>query len=295
MVLRTLVERHLKLFVRDRWAVFFSLLSILIVLMLFMLFLREAFVLDADIDGLDRLVHSWIISGVLMLSTVTVPLGFLGIMIRDIDSGTINDFLVAPIKRSHIVLSYLLAALLIGTAFSTFNLVIGQLYMFIRFGFLLAPLSWLWTLLVIVLATSLFASLFFFIVTYVKTPNAHGTMQTLVGTLIGFLVGLYVPLGNLGNVIRNILSALPTLQVASLFRIVYMADPLKDIPWKTLETIPGVPYFMRTRPAFEHFMGVKLELFGQTLSLGVLIVVVFAWVCLFTVLSTLRIARFKTG
>jgi multidrug/hemolysin transport system permease protein len=279
-----LVLRHITLYVRARWAVFFSFLSVLIILGLFMLFLRDSFGGDfGELPYADYVIHTWIFSGVLMVSTVTVPLGFYVVMIRDIELKTINDFYVAPIKRRNIVISYFIAALLIGSIFGLFNLVVGQLYIGFKFGLFLDFFTLLKLVLLVIFSSSLFSSLFFLALTYIKSSDAHGTLGTLIGTLIGFLTGLYIPIGVLGNTMRNILSLLPTMQMVSIFRIVYMEDSLD-------KAFVGAGAF---RIQMESFLGVSLELFNQVISPWLTMIILIIWTIIFLTLSIMRLNAFK--
>ena len=284
MVIKGLLKRHILLYIRDRWAIFFSFLSVLIILGLFMIFLRNSFGGDfGDLEHSEYLIHTWIFSGVLMVSTVTVPLGFLAVMVQDLELKIINDFYVAPIKRKSIVASYFLAAVIVGTVFSLFNLLIGQVYIGLKFGFFLEPLTILRLIGLIIFSSMLFSALFFYITSYIKTSNAHGTLGTLVGTLIGFLAGLYVPIGVLGQTLRNILSSLPTMQMASLFRIVYMEESLN-------KTFVGIDAF---RENMESFLGVSLEFSGNTVSPITTFIILSLWIVGLLLLSVRRLNTFK--
>ena len=124
----SLVKRHLLVFLRDKWSVFFSLLSVLIVILLYTLFLIKMHdtSLPEALQGTteaQHLTYTWLFSGVLMVSTVTVPLGFLGTMIRDRTERISNDFYVTPLKRLSITLSYLIAAFIITVMLALVNLI----------------------------------------------------------------------------------------------------------------------------------------------------------------------------
>jgi multidrug/hemolysin transport system permease protein len=116
----SLTYRNLKLFFRDKASVFFSLLSMLIIVMLYALFLGKIQVQNIEesvgkaIPGAERLVNSWIFAGILAVGTVTVSLGAYGTMVDDVHSGRIKDFFVSPIRRSQLVAGYMISAALIS-------------------------------------------------------------------------------------------------------------------------------------------------------------------------------------
>ena len=283
-LVKSLVRRHLIMYLRDRWAVFFSFLSVMIILGLFILFLRNAFGGEfAQLEHSDYVIHSWILAGVVMVGTVTIPLGFLSIMVRDFETKAINDFYVAPVKRHLIVLSYLLSAVVIGVILGIINLFVGLAYLWFRFDNIPNLLSLIQLIGLLILSTALFSSIFFYATSFIKTSNTHGSLSTLVGTLIGFLAGVYVVIGSLPSTTQTIMSALPTMQIASAFRIIYMRDAL-DLAFINH---PDMRIF------YEHLLGIKLEIGDITLTLLGLVVITGLWTTIFTVLSVLRSKSFK--
>ena len=56
------------------------------------------------------LVNSWIMAGLISVNTVTITLGTYGTIVNDIEYGTNKDFLSSPIKRSHVVLGYIISS-----------------------------------------------------------------------------------------------------------------------------------------------------------------------------------------
>jgi len=135
-ILFQLVGRNLKLYLRDKAAVFFSFLSVIIIVLLYVLFLgamqtdnlAEYF---GDIDGVDWLVSSWIMAGILTVSTVTVPLTSIGRLIQDRENKIIMDFYTSPINRKTLALSYLLSSWIIAFIMVVFNFIIGQIYVLV--------------------------------------------------------------------------------------------------------------------------------------------------------------------
>ena len=286
--MRSLITRHLKVYFRDRWAVFFSFLSVMIILVLFLVFLNMMQVNSLpeqlrDTNEGNYLVYAWILSGVLMVSTVTTPLGFLGLMVNDLEAKTIHDFYASPLSRSKVVASYLIGAIIVALTLSTFNLIIGLGVLYYVSGYLLPLLDILLVILAMTLTSLLFASLFYFIVSLLKTNQSHSTLSTLIGTLIGFFAGIYVPIGSFGRGLITFLSSLPFMQGAVLIRHIYMQHALDTV-------------FMNAeghRQAYERFFGLELILNNQMISLSWVIVILLAWTILFTGLSLFRVHRFK--
>ena len=95
-----LVRRNMLNYLRDKASVFFSFLSVIIILALYILFLGQMQV-DAinnafgEGDNNAWLVGSWIMAGILTVSTITVPLGAVGNLIDDRANKTLDDFYVS--------------------------------------------------------------------------------------------------------------------------------------------------------------------------------------------------------
>ena len=89
------VSRNLKVFFRDKTAVFFSLLAVLIVLGLYIFFLGDVWV-DSfpNIKGVKNLMNCWIIAELIGVTSVTANMGAFGTMIEDKSKNKIKDFYV---------------------------------------------------------------------------------------------------------------------------------------------------------------------------------------------------------
>ena len=93
--------RNLKLFFRDKMTVFFSLLGVLIIIGLYVLFLGDTITSGMqDIPNARFLMDSWIMAGVLAVTSITTTMGAFGIMVDDRHNNLIKDF--SEIGRAHV-------------------------------------------------------------------------------------------------------------------------------------------------------------------------------------------------
>ena len=286
--MNALIKRHLLTYLRDRWAVFFSFLSVLIILGLFVLFLRTMQVdsLPSHLRGSDEanyLVYSFILSGILVVSTVTIPLGFLHVFTKDTARQQINDFYVTPLERRRIVISYMFAGGTITFVLAMISFAISLAILVFATGYVLPLVNIVFVILLVMLSTLTFTAIFFYVTTYLKTLSAHGNLSTLVGTLIGFLAGLYVPIGAFSQTIRTILGLLPPMQIASLMRTVYMDDAIETV-------FSGGGDAMQS---YASFFGVDIAVFDQSLSPLLTLLIFVGYGVVFTVLSIIRLNHFK--
>jgi multidrug/hemolysin transport system permease protein len=255
MILK-LVERNLKRYLKDTMGVFFSFLSVIMVIIMYAVFLGDNTLNSVkasvgDIPYVDGMVMAWLMAGIVFISTVTVPISVLGLFSEDRSAKTLNDFYTSPISRSSFILSYLFSSLIITTMMSTLNFVFGQLYI-LTLGYGFIPLyDILLVLLVIILCSLTYSSLFFFLALIMKSSKAFGSLGGIVGTLIGFFGGIYVPIGVISTSIANLIHLLPFSYGVTLMRRVYMN-------WFMGHVFDGAPEGVRS--GFESFFGLTVEI-----------------------------------
>ncbi|MFA5409056.1 MAG: ABC transporter permease, partial [Bacilli bacterium] len=196
----SLTKRNLLLFFRNKSEVFFSFLSVIIILGLYVLFLSDLQVLNIEnevgkIAGVKALVNSWVMAGLIAVSTVTLSLGALGRMVADRQNNSLNDFLVAPVKREQIFLSYILSALIITMILSIMLIAIAQIYISSSGGQILSLIGILEVLGITFLCTLSSSLLMLFIISFIRNEQSYSLVSTIVGTLIGFVTGAYIPIG----------------------------------------------------------------------------------------------------
>ena len=235
-VVRGIVARNLRLFFRDRLNVFFSLLSGIILFVLYTLFLARlqadglaAQFPDATDDQIRAFVDSWMFSGIVLLTTVTSGLGAMSRLVEDSASGRFADFLVSPIRRGQLVLGYLISAFTIALIMTAVILVLSVLYLGVVDGLWLEPARIFASAAIMALCALAFTALAAFVVTYVRTTGAFSAFATVVGTALGFIAGAYIPIGSLPSTVGNVVNALPFSQGGMLLRREFTAQSLDDL------------------------------------------------------------------
>jgi multidrug/hemolysin transport system permease protein len=288
-ILFGLVKRNVRLYLRDKAAVFFSFLSIIIILLLYILFLGK---MQNDIVAENFgpnpnnawLTTSWIMAGILTVSTITVPLGAVGNLIDDRHNQILNDFYVSPINRNTLALSYLISAWVIGALMVTLNLVIGLGYVVLQGGDIPSVLQFLKLFGLMILSIMSFSSFFFYISLFMKSRNAYGTLSTLVGTFIGFLGGIYIPIGQLGENVQKVMNSIPVAHAVTIMRKVYMQGAIDAV-----FTGPAEPYYESYAKTFGltiYFGDYEMQGYQMILSLVLFMVVFYS-------LSVLRLSKNK--
>jgi multidrug/hemolysin transport system permease protein len=246
-----LAQRNLKIFFRQKSAVFFSFLGVLIIIGLYVLFLGDVWAdyIDVPIPETTTLMNNWIIAGIVSVTSITTTMGAFSIMVEDKVRKNSKDFYASPIKRSKILSGYILSAYIIGVMMSLFAFVLGEIYIVISGGTLLSLVSIVKVLGILLIAVMMSSALVFFIVSFFESNSAFSTASTILGTLVGFLTGIYLPIGTMPEPVQWLIKLFPVSHAGALLRQVMMETPIStsfaEIPDQYLsdfKTQMGITY-----------------------------------------------------
>lgn len=281
-----LAQRNFRLFFRDKSTVFFSLLAVFIIIGLYVLFLGDTIASDMkDIKDARFLMDSWIMGGLLAVTSVTTTMGAFGTMVEDRAKGTAKDFYASPLKRYQIAGGYVISSFMVGIIMCVITFILAEIYIVANGGELLPMLSIVKVLGLILLSVLSSSAMVFFLVSFFTSINAFATGSTVIGTLIGFLTGIYIPIGNLPDAVQLVVKIFPVTHAGVLFRQVFMDAPLQtafgDLPAKAGET-------------FKEELGVVLTFGDHTLQASTHILVLLGVTLLFFALAVWNISCKKS-
>lgn len=277
--------RNLRLFVRDKALVFFSFLSVIIILGLYVLFLGDIQVqnirsmIQMDIPEIDALVYAWMLPGLIAVASITLSLGNMGRLVDDAQGENLNDFLVSPLKRTQLILSYLISSIIITSFISVCMFALSIVIVKLKGGPWLNLEQILQSLGIIVLLIISSALLSLYIASWVKTQNTYGVVNSMVGTFIGFVTGAYMPMGIMPVFVQNMFNILPVSLGASLLRQVYLS-PILDTVFKNAP--------VEILSEYRYFQGVDLKVFGRILTPEFMYIGIFVSIVLLFILNFLR-------
>ncbi len=278
-------KRNLKLYLRDKGAVFFSLLAVFIVFGLYVLFLGDVYTADlGEIEGAEEIMNNWVMAGVLAITSMTTTLGMLQTVVKDKEDKIEKDFYASPVKRVKIAGGYVLSAYTVGFAMTLLAFLLAEIYIVAEGGEGIAA-SLLPALLLLIAFTVLMnTSISLFLVSLFKSVNAFTTANVIVGTLIGFLTGIYLPIGMLINAVQWIVKAFPVSHAALLFRNLMMQKPME----KAFEGAPKEVVL-----TVKENLGVLFLAGEKEMALWVSVFVMGATAVLFFTLASMRLAGKK--
>ena len=271
MVLLRLSKRNIKLYFKDKAAVFFSLLAPLIILMLFALFLgrlqtdslRDGFA-DVDPKLLSAIVNGWMISGVLSVGAITISLSCLSVMVMDSENKINYDFIAAPVKNRVIYASYFLGAFVAGTIMTLAILAVGLLYLVASGTFMLSFFDVLKIILNVILSCLSASVVMMFIVSLLKRMTQFGGLSGVISAVLGFFIGAYMPVGTFPKVIQYISLILPGSYSAGIFRSAFISEALNRLSVTAGDA--GSAYL-------SEFYGLKIDFFGAKIGEAAMLIV----------------------
>lgn len=283
-----LTRRDLRAYFKDKGTFFSSLMTPLILLLLYATFLanvfRESFVsaLPEGFSVNENLINATcggqLVASLLAVSCVTIAFCANLLMIGDKANESIKDLTVSPVRRSHIALSYFLATTLstliiagVTTGVSFLYLAVKGWYLSVGDVFcLLADI-----LLLTLFGTALSSCLHFFL----STNGQAAAVGTIVSAGYGFICGAYMPISTFSTGLQRVLSFLPGTYGTSLLKNHMMRGVFEEMATEGFppEVIDGI----RTS------IDCKLTFFGKVVPVPAMYAILGGSVLFFTGLFVL--------
>lgn len=292
MGLGSLIRRNCKLFFKDRGMFFTSLITPIILLVLYVTFLgnvyKEAFSstlatgVKVDESIINAIVGGQLVSSLLAVCCVTIAFCSNLLMVQDKITGAKSDITMAPVKPSVISMGYFFS-----TAISTFiicviAMVIGLVYLG-SVGWYLS-VSDVFSLIIDVILLILFGTALSSIISApLSTTGQSSAVGTIVSAGYGFICGAYMPISNFSDGLQKVLSFLPGTYGTSLLRNHALNGVFNEMsaigfPAKVLEEIKD------NIDCNLYFFGNKVETNKMYIILGSSVVVL---IILYVLLSSL--------
>lgn len=282
--LGVLVKRHMLMYLKDKQNVFFSLLSMIVILALNTVFLGDVNIkylqAFANIEKSQALyvTNSWLMAGIMIVNVMMISCSMIGIMIKDEEDHKLQGFLVAPLSRFKLVISYISAATITAFAFGIATFIFSQVYILGIGGNLLSPWRMLAVMGVLLINIVSSVSILFCITSFVHSMSSYGALTTVLGTLIGFIAAIYLPMGSLPGNVQTILKGFPILYGTAMMRELY--------------TVPAIDTVFKGAPAeaisgYKEYMGISIAWGDKHLGSEVSLLILLGSVIIFIILAGL--------
>jgi multidrug/hemolysin transport system permease protein len=238
MVLLELVKRNLKLYFKDKGLFFSSLITPIILLVLYATFLAKVYK-DSFMSNIpegvviqegiiNSVVASQLISSLLAVSCVTISFCSNLIMITDKANERIYDLTITPVRKSTLSLSYFISCTISTLLITLSTLLVSFIYLATQ-GFYLSGVDVIKIILDVIILTLFGSSLSCCINHFCKTNGAASAIGTLVSSIYGFICGAYMPLSQFSSGLQNVLCFLPGTYGTSLIKEHMIQGSLKEI------------------------------------------------------------------
>lgn len=288
---RGLTTRNTKVFLKDRMAVFLSMLTQIIILGLFLLFIKNSYVdginealgslkdkvSDADIA---TLVNSWMISGVIGTSVITSTLSALNVMVSDKQHRIDFDYNASSVKGAVVVMSYFSGAVLCSLITSFVLLAAGLAFIAGTGVFLLTVTDVLMLIGLVLLGSVSSTIILMTIIGFFKKDSTYSAFSVLVSTLVGFIVGAYFPVSQLGETTQTIVNLVPGAQITGMIRNILVSPAIDHID----DALGGMDQGAFREAASKMFC-IKLNIFGTEVDTGFMLLYSVIAIVIFTVLN----------
>ncbi len=236
--LGNLIRRNTKLFFKDKGIFFTSLITPLILLVLYATFLanvyRDSFlaaipsVFTMPDDLLDGIVGGQLLSSLLAVSCVTVSFCANMLMVQDKANGTIHDLTVTPVKPSTLALGYY-----ISTSVSTLIIsfaAAGACFVYLGFVGWYLSVGDVFLILLDVFLVSMFGTALSSLINFFLSSQGQiSAVGSIVSAGYGFICGAYMPISSFSEGLQTVISFLPGTYATCLLRNHALAGTFREM------------------------------------------------------------------
>jgi ABC-type multidrug transport system permease subunit len=271
-----LTKRNLLVFFKDRSAVFFSLLTPVIVLALYQLFLKGTYtdsmnnvirqtpglsgmIAESDVDMLVNLV---MLTGIVGSALITVSFNCLRMVVEDREDRKDYDIRATPVRRWQIALSYFVSAALSSMLLTGMILTAGLLILRMQGELYMGAADILKAFGITILGSVSATALFMIVVLFFRSSAAGSAFSGILSAAAGFMIGAYIPISDFSFAVQTACNLFPVSQVTILLRNILMRGMLQKID----TSLHGVDGGMFTE-SFRKLFSFRAYLFGTWLDM----------------------------
>ena len=238
-----LIKRNLLLFFKDWQSILFSLLTSIIVLVLYLLFLKGTFVSAIQnameqYPGLasmvpqkdiDMFANLFLLSGILGSAMISVPFSCITVLVKDRANKVDYDILATPMKREQIIFAYFVSAVLTSTLLTDIILAVGLIGIRMQGNMYLNASQVVKAFSIVALGSISASAIFMIIVLFFKTVSACEAFFGILSAASGFVIGAYIPISQFSNEVQTVCNLFPASQITIMLRNILLNGLLEHI------------------------------------------------------------------
>ena len=237
------IKRNLLLFFKDWQSILFSLLTSIIVLILYLLFLKGTFVsaIQSAMEqypGLASMVpqkdiamfaNLFLLSGILGSAMISVPFSCITVVVKDRANKVDYDILATPMKREQIILAYFISAVLTSILLNSIILAVGLIGIRMQGNMYLNASQVIKAFSLVALGSISASAIFMIIVLFFKTVSACEAFFGILSAASGFVIGAYIPISQFSNGVQTVCNLFPASQITIMLRNILLNGLLEHI------------------------------------------------------------------
>ena len=238
-----LIKRNLLLFFKDWQSILFSLLTSIIVLVLYLLFLKGTFVsaIQSAMEqypGLTSMVSQkdiamfanlFLLSGILGSAMISVPFSCITVLVKDRANKVDYDILATPMKRGQIIFAYFVSAVLTSTLLTDIILAVGLIGIRMQGNMYLNISQVVKAFSIVALGSISASAIFMIVVLFFKTVSACEAFFGILSAASGFVIGAYIPISQFSNEVQTVCNLFPASQITIMLRNILLNGLLEHI------------------------------------------------------------------
>ena len=238
-----LIKRNVLLFFKDWQSILFSLLTSIIVLVLYLLFLKGTFVsaIQSAMEqypglasmvpqkDIDMFANLFLLSGILGSAMISVPFSCITVLVKDRANKVDYDILSTPLKRGQIIFAYFVSAVLTSTLLTNIILAAGLIGIRMQGNMYLNTSQVVKAFSIVALGSISASAIFMIIVLYFKTVSACEAFFGILSAASGFVIGAYIPISQFSNEVQTVCNLFPASQITIMLRNILLNGLLEHI------------------------------------------------------------------
>ena len=237
------IKRNVLLFFKDWQSILFSLLTSIIVLVLYLLFLKGTFVsaIQSAMEqypglasmvpqkDIDMFANLFLLSGILGSAMISVPFSCITVLVKDRANKVDYDILATPMKREQIIFAYFVSAVLTSTLLTDIILAVGLIGIRMQGNMYLNASQVVKAFSVVALGSISASAIFMIIVLFFKTVSACEAFFGILSAASGFVIGAYIPISQFSDGVQTVCNLFPASQITIILRNILLNGLLEHI------------------------------------------------------------------
>ena len=237
------IKRNVLLFFKDWQSILFSLLTSIIVLILYLLFLKGTFVsaIQSAMEqypGLASMVpqkdiamfaNLFLLSGILGSAMISVPFSCITVVVKDRANKVDYDILSTPLKRGQIIFAYFVSAVLTSILLNSIILAVGLIGIRMQGNMYLNISQVIKAFSIVALGSISASAIFMIVVLFFKTVSACEAFFGILSAASGFVIGAYIPISQFSNEVQTVCNLFPASQITIMLRNILLNGLLEHV------------------------------------------------------------------